>query len=395
MGFGGGSHGGGGHHHHGGHYYHRHYDRDYYSYGSSGSGKCTKGDCIGGVGCLFALVAFIGLFTPYWLLHGDSLIDHVLCANGTSLNSEEQMWCRPPVNFTNVTAELDSGVKLYRFNNESAPGFIERHSQMSISTTLDSNKYKYYSFVMNPGSNLSAHLKSTAPVSCFLLDNANMDIFVHEGYFSTIYSGIGELVVDSFRPNVSDDFFFVFSDTSDSRSGMTIEFDIDFYFKVYDVSQLKPVCEGLKTCKFEDIKEDEIIIADNNGGKELEVSLILYDKINMRALIIWSAFAACAIVFIVGLGVGIYGQQLKKKQKQLESSEKSSLVGSSNQSSYQPSYQSSYQSSYQPATASAPSAPTPNDPSISITSSDYKPFSGVDYFSSQPSTYGQAPSYGP
>ena len=200
MGFGGGDFGGGGSSDFGG----SSWDRDdYYSdrYSDSSSGDCDSeynSTLIKTIVLIFFAIPLI-VFTLV-LLSAD-FTSPVYCANGTSLNPGEQMWCKPSEE-TTVTAYPGERVDVFRFKLKDAPPMIEREVTVDQDVSIHSNGYQYYSFVMNPGSTVSAHLTTPSSyVDCYLLDNYNEYLYVNGYSFNSILSSKPPFQFDSYSPN--------------------------------------------------------------------------------------------------------------------------------------------------------------------------------------------------
>jgi len=140
--------------------------------------------------------------------------------------------------------------------------------------------------MMNPGSSVTAHLRSERYIDCYLLDYNNMARFASgSSLFSYISYGKGSLSV-TFRPNKSDSYFFAFGHQSSSGNySVTATYDLSFQYVAYDVSDRRYECSSHK-CEFEDVEPDEIIVADNNYSTKYKCQMTLPDAIGIIPVVI-------------------------------------------------------------------------------------------------------------
>ena len=282
MGFGGGSFGGGS----------SSFDSGGSSFGGGGGSfgggggspdddeKTTaKDDCCVAVALLLSslgLAAFVSFII--WLIFASPSYDY--CINGDALNAKEQSWCMP-----NKSSSVMIDTKLrpyctsfYRVKRSELPKVSHRYSKVDETMKIYSEGYKYYSFVMMPGGNVTATIESSdSDDMCYLLKYKDFEDFrksQRDSGFKYEKKGKGTLKT-VFKPTVGDTYYFAVAHRWGPKA--TATFDMEFFYAVYNLSSEHRVhCSSSKTsCELNDTKSDELIIADNPGNDECRAELLI------------------------------------------------------------------------------------------------------------------------
>jgi len=227
----------------------------------------------------------------------------VFCTNGESLNPMEQMWCSPKEKST-VSIRKDSRVNIYRVKKNNLPGKIERQSPLIQQVNRVSRYHEdHYSFVLNPGSYVTANLTSeSSTVDCMLLNYDNIVKLTNGDPYTRILAGKGSLKVVNYTPSVSDEYFFVFGHTASSgKSQPEVAYSMQFTFNVFDPSKMTPECVSSSSCSVKNVGSDEMVIADNPELKqECDVFMKLPSDAHLKHVLLYSGIiAGCCVVIVL------------------------------------------------------------------------------------------------
>ena len=203
------------------------------------------------------------------------------CVNGESLKRKEQSWCMPNES-KRVRAEigfaLSCGVKFYRLKKSQLPEITFRHRSVQKTLPFGSESYKYYSFEMMPGGNVTATIKSSDSFDmCYLLKYEDFIDFNKSRKNSGFkYEMKGKGVLEAvFKPTVGNNYYFVVLHRMEGSASAS--FDLDFYYAVYNVSSKYRVncAKSDSVCQFKNTKSDEMIIADNDCSDDYDAKLLV------------------------------------------------------------------------------------------------------------------------
>ena len=292
MGFGGGSFDSGGGGDFGGGSFDSYSSSDSYSGfdGGGGGGECTKQEA----SVFFSVFFGLGFVISCLFLTGWPPAELHYCVNGQSLNPKEQIWCTPNEISTVRTDSFSSSISVYRLKKSDLPEKVFRSDEQHESLSVNSNSYKYYSFVMMPEGRVTGTINSTdSSDRCYLMDYENYLKFIDRKNFKALTEGRGYLNA-TFEATVPDNYYFVVYHPGDGT--VTARFDLSFNYSVYPVFGLKAdPCSSEGDCTFENVGPDEIIIADSNSQVEQRFHLLLPDELDVST-------AAIHIMIIVVTG---------------------------------------------------------------------------------------------
>jgi len=286
MGFGGGSLGGGGSFGGGGSYS----SFDTYSSSSYSGGSTSKGGKLF-LGVMFLVMAAIfgGVAAlMFWVVFGDGVpLAKDYCVGATSLNPGEQLWCTSNLT-TNMTANVNKTcINLYRAKKSDLPNITHRIVKIHETLSVSSFSYKFYSFVMMAGSNVTAQIESTrGKDDCYFMTSTDFAHFLDEDATTTyILKSKGTLIVQ-YNIRYAGTYYFVVSHSSTGKVSAT--FNMDFAYAVYNMSSWKSDSCSDSKCLFNETKPNEMLIADNHCEEECEAELLLSEKVNIVFIVMMS-----------------------------------------------------------------------------------------------------------
>jgi len=269
----------------------------------------------------FALCVFFFFLSCILLGATHNFSTNRYCANGEILTSGGQMWCTPSET-TTITASTSKDLSVYRINKSSSPSMTSRFIHTVKQLQISRGDTDHYSFILNPDSSVTAGLTSEGDtVYCSMLNYTNMQKFEDGDPYEVLFSAKGSLDVNHFTPEFSDCFSFVFEyNISSEIKKPDIIYDLNFTYKVYDVSGLSPVCKG--SCTLEDVTSDEVVFIDNPELKDYDATLRLPSDVNSGALAFVIILLIASIAGLIVYGVffflrSSFGERFRGESKPL------------------------------------------------------------------------------
>jgi len=261
---------------------------------------CTKPCAI--VMLIIGIVFFIAPFAFFFffvlpLLHtsdGD-------CVLGDSLNSDEQMWCKPSAaGDVNVTIG-SMAVKVYRVNVSKLPDVAYKRKYINFAEVLSTDNYSSYKFEAMTGSLISGEVSSTEMMDdCYFMGHDDYIEFCKDKKAQATHFidyGLNNLTVVTRKVNVSSDYYFVVQHHHKQDSA-TATFAMIIDFAEYSMDGFIPACSS-NNCTFDAVDTTEVIIAENDGNETLKASMTLHETIDVLHVVVYCA--VLLLVFSAGL----------------------------------------------------------------------------------------------
>jgi len=259
--------------------------------------------------CLLLISIALAIITAktYPIGHGNAS-----CVYGSFINEKGQMWCSPN-ELTKVDVDYSPNIKIYREKKDKLPAVTYRNFDYSNSYPSVESVYKYYCFEAMAGSSIIGEISSTNSDNCYLMDSSQFygfQNYYNDQYYilSFIKKGVKTLNLN-YTFTKSDGYYLVIDHPSKDKADLF--FNVSISFAVYDMSSFTPVtCANFK-CSFDDVNTTDIIIADNTGQSDANVTMIVPGTLNTAATVVLIVFTVLtfipgAIMFFVFLFFCIY-----------------------------------------------------------------------------------------
>jgi len=253
-----------------------------------------------GLVCIAIAGALAGVLGGTW-----PLMTTNPCVSGEHLNALEQMWCTPSET-DDVNATFNStAVNFYRVPNNKLPRVTYRPKIVDEEYSVKSYKYRYYEFEAMEGTKITGTIISGNYLDyCYLMNKADFEHFEYERRTyddddEVIYyrkRGIHSLTLNDYELVRSGEYYLVVD--HDHAISTTATFDVVINYAVYDMTLFTPVNCTKESCKFNDVRPDETIIAENKGVSQVDVSMNLSDILNVGAIVAICIFMG--LFFIIG-----------------------------------------------------------------------------------------------
>jgi len=246
------------------------------------------------LGIIFVLLCVIfGLMWPP--------LNRYSCFNGDTLGSQEQMWCSPEKELdVRVIRQTPSSVSLYRFKKDDLPQVFTREEHVTVLERVTRYHFAEHPMALVNDSKIVAELESdTADDEWYLFDDDDFQNFIdgepHKGLVES--KGKMSLKYTVKSPSV---YHIVVYHKDENTSDIAMSINVTY--RLYDLSSTKQkqLCSGKENCIVKNVDPSEVIVAQNNEKKSLDVEFIP-QEIDSGTAFFYVFFPLVLVLAIVGL----------------------------------------------------------------------------------------------